>query len=562
MTTTDEYSLTTLLPPTSYLLAYALPLLLLSLLLTFSGAFFTLDRTRQFPPRYDAMPGAFDSAKKLKWILEGGIGGLAIGYAFGLHCSTFLALLIPSITSSSTLSSSSFVAVWLLSSLLTTFLAGRWKYCALALGGISGGALFALALSVIIHPSLLTRIVFLSICTPIVTLFTLLPLIKFQHASLRFATASMGSFGAVVAIAALAHVPAWANVWERLWLTASIEWETSQEKGLSAGFCLFLCAGMASDWFLKRSFGECPDQKWDSYLADYAANLPNHADRAGIYQPFTSIWDRIFGSTEKPAISKDLVFPDDDKPGLHLKLDKSGPSPPDHSSFDFPQSPGYLKKARSKKVNQARFHALCKRNREAVKFRPLGQLESSDSEEDDLKGSPLREGRPWLKQRPSMTSTTPTLVSDSERDTRVKPLDDIDYDKEILKLGQLKRKDVVSGLGEGDVPEYSDLEEDLTSVSQRKTNEEWSPGFIKRYRSSNTPSSSHGTAVESLSPPTGAVPVAPSLMKALDRIALAQKEAFGPRGREGLPRIDDGDETREDGWADFWRDVRDKSEKS
>ena len=91
-------------------------------------------------------------------------------------------------------------------------------------------------------------------------LFTLLPLVKFQHASLRFATASMGSFGVIVAIAALAHVPAWANVWERLWLTASIEWETSKEKGLSAGFCLFLCAGMVSDWFLKRTFGECPDQ--------------------------------------------------------------------------------------------------------------------------------------------------------------------------------------------------------------------------------------------------------------------------------------------------------------
>ncbi len=303
-------------------------------------------------------------------------------------------------------------------------------------------------------------------------------------------------------------------------------------------------------------------QKWDSYLADYAANLPNHADRAGMYQPFTSVWDRIFGSTEKPAVSKDLVFPDDDKPGLHLKLDKSGSSPPDHSSFDFPQSPGYLKKARSKKDNQARFHALCKRNREAVKFRPLGQLESSDSEEDDPKGSPLRGGRPWLKQRHSMTSTTPTLVSDSERDTKVKLPDDIDYDQEIQKLGQLKRKNVVSGLGEGEVPDYSDLEEDLTSVSHRKTDEEWSPGFIKRYRSSNTLSSSHGTAVESPSPPTGAVPATPSLIKALDRIALAQKDAFGPRGREGLPRIEDEDENRGDGWADFWRDVRDKSGKS
>ncbi|KAG7445605.1 uncharacterized protein BT62DRAFT_166250 [Guyanagaster necrorhizus] len=479
-----------------------------------------------------------------------------------LHFSTFLALLIPSITSSSALSYKSFVAVWFLTSLLTTFLAGRWKYCALAFGGISGGALFVLALSVIIHPSLLTRIVFLSICPPIVTLFTLLPLVKFQHASLRFATASMGSFGVIVAIAALAHIPAWANVWDRLWLTASIEWETSEERGLSAGFCLFLCTGMLSDWFMKRTFGECPDEKWDSYLADYATNLPNRADRAGVYQPFTSVWDRIFGSTEKPVIPKNLVFPDDDKTGssLPLKPDKSGQTPPEHSSFDLHQSPGFLKKARLKNNNRARFHARmveCKRNREAVKFRPLDQLESgSDSEEDGLKAKPLTGGRPWLKQSHSTTSTPPTLVGDSETDAKIRLPDDIDYDKEIQKLGQLKRKNVTNGLGEGEVPDYSDHEEDLTGVSQRKPDAEWSPGFIKRYRSSKTLSSSRGTAVESPSPPTGAVPVTPSLIKALDRIAMAQKDAFGPRGREELPWIEDENQNCGDGWADFWRDVR------
>jgi hypothetical protein len=74
-----------LLPSACYLLPYALPLLLISIILTFSGAFLTLDRTRSFPPRYDAIPGAFDTkkAKKLHWLLQGGVGGLAIGYAFG-----------------------------------------------------------------------------------------------------------------------------------------------------------------------------------------------------------------------------------------------------------------------------------------------------------------------------------------------------------------------------------------------------------------------------------------------------------------------------------------------
>ena len=77
--------LLTLLPSPAYVLSYSLPLLLLSLILTFAGAFLTLDRSRSFAPRYDALPGGFDPRDKRKFhlSLEGGIGGLASGYVFG-----------------------------------------------------------------------------------------------------------------------------------------------------------------------------------------------------------------------------------------------------------------------------------------------------------------------------------------------------------------------------------------------------------------------------------------------------------------------------------------------
>jgi cytochrome c biogenesis protein CcdA len=84
MAVNDTTTLTTLLPSTNYLLPYAIPLLLLSLLLTFAGAFLTLDRSRSFPAeRYGVLPGAFDQKKRIQFLLEGGVGGLAIGYAFG-----------------------------------------------------------------------------------------------------------------------------------------------------------------------------------------------------------------------------------------------------------------------------------------------------------------------------------------------------------------------------------------------------------------------------------------------------------------------------------------------
>lgn len=110
------------------------------------------------------------------------------------------------------------------------------------------------------HPSLITRIVLTAIILPILPAMTLLPLVRFQHATLRFAMSVTGAFGVVLSIALLSHVQAWANVWERYWESDGLTWGTSKEKGLTAVLCLFCCAGMACDWLLRRVFGECPDE--------------------------------------------------------------------------------------------------------------------------------------------------------------------------------------------------------------------------------------------------------------------------------------------------------------
>jgi hypothetical protein len=86
MATSTE--LTDLLRSTGYRLTYALPLLVLSTLLAFAGAFLTLDRTRSFRPRRDPphVPGSFNLTKRsrrVRFYLQGGLGGLAIGYSFG-----------------------------------------------------------------------------------------------------------------------------------------------------------------------------------------------------------------------------------------------------------------------------------------------------------------------------------------------------------------------------------------------------------------------------------------------------------------------------------------------
>jgi hypothetical protein len=118
----------------------------------------------------------------------------------------------------------------------------------------------ALSLSVIIHPSLITRVTLVAVFVPLLTVPTLLPLPRFQPIFVRLVMSSTGAFGLVLSIALMVRVAAWENVWDRLWVNESLSWGTAHEKGLSAGFCLFLVVGTASDWFLKTRFGENPDQ--------------------------------------------------------------------------------------------------------------------------------------------------------------------------------------------------------------------------------------------------------------------------------------------------------------
>lgn len=152
--------LTDLFSSRPYSLAYDLPLFALSISLAFAGAFLTLDRTRSFRPRSDPLyvPGSFNLSKKPKrgrFYLQGGLGGVAIGYSFGrtficlpcrnaaesilVHLSTFLALLVPNTTTSAPLGPKSFLAVWVLTSIPFAIFSGLFEHVAFVLTGITGG---------------------------------------------------------------------------------------------------------------------------------------------------------------------------------------------------------------------------------------------------------------------------------------------------------------------------------------------------------------------------------------------------------------------------------------
>jgi len=482
-------------------------------------------------------------------------------------------------TTEAPLSAAAFIAVWVVSAIVCTLLAGRWKYAAIAMAGIAGYSTFALAISVIVHPSLVTRIVIVSVFIPTGTICCLLPLQKYQHACLRLATSSAGAFGLIVTIALFAGVSAWSNVWERLWVSnGSDGWSSPQEKGLSGGYCLFMSLGVLCDWLLHNKLGENPDQKWDSYLANYTNTLPNEPGRAGTFTPLTSFWSRHFGYKGMDPIAKEVIYPTD----ADLKLSPPSPTlPKKHPSlfalsshsrvFKPPRRPEILRKQKKDKALIPGF----KRTRQAIKFSPLDvdDLSSSDDDEDSLKKTSVHM---HAHQLPSSQSNSTATLVDETIQNRSTGAEHLDLAKETEKV-----KTAMKGYLDREAPDYSDYEEDVTVSATRnripRDAPGWAPPFLQRHsspalapRHAMAPygilrpsfASAHSAPAVSPDVPLTSVPVpaTPSLIRAIDRISQAQQAAYArwPSDDAGLPPPSDKPEIprHSGGWQSFWRDVK------
>ncbi|KIP05351.1 hypothetical protein PHLGIDRAFT_19716 [Phlebiopsis gigantea 11061_1 CR5-6] len=551
--------LSSLLPTAPFALAYALPLLLVSILLTFAGAFLTLDRTRVFPS--DLNSRQTTQSNKHSWLafaswtsfLRGGLGGLCSGYTFGVYLTTLLALLIPNTTTSSQLGPKSFLAVWIVAAIVCMTSSGRWKYVTFFVCGTTGFATTALSISVIAHPTLTTRIALLAVLATLGTVLCMLPFSGVRRVSIRFAGASAGSFGLVVCTAILRRSLSWGNVWERVWLRDGDHWGTSDEKGLSAAYCLLLCAGFISDTLLHHKFGENPDEKWDRYLAKIADNLPNEVNRAGTFTPFVSLYERILGRNRDfiPIVPDEKVSP----PPL--------PSEKSQTIFDVEASlpldnvmshPGFLRKKGNARIKGAPL------GREPVKFQPGDEQSPYSSDEEDY------DVRPSVPRSMSTSSST-TLTNSQAREG---------HNLLGLPRGML-----------ADIPDYSDCEDDLGLVGKDKASRDdpnWTPQFIRRssprthivysgplaHNDIRLSSPSWGLSGQSLPmkqtsyavtpSPNLRVPATPSLIRAVDRITAAYAAQGTPNPpADGLPSFA---QTRRDTvpWDTFWADVKAKAQ--
>jgi hypothetical protein len=206
---------------------------------------------------------------------------------------------------------------------------------------------------------------------------------------------------------------------------------------------------------------------------------------------------------------------------IAFKLCKN--KPPADVTVAFRNSPVYLKKGRS------RFQA---RRKEAVKF---DYAYSSDSnEEDDFMGNNVPRSK-------------------KARSVRIK-----------------------SGLGEGGVPEYSDLEGVVVEIRHgqkpQDLEENWSPLFLRKHQHLSAETSLGSDRTDVPTPPVPlAAPATPTLLKASDRGSTPQHAAFrsdarpqGPpppksNSADGLPKMRDVSKREEHQWDEFWKDVKDRA---
>jgi hypothetical protein len=293
-------------------------------------------------------------------------------------------------------------------------------------------------------------------------------------------------------------------------------------------------------------------QEWDTYLTEYATSLPTSRDRAGLFRPLSySFWDRLFPwiHRSKPPVVSEYLFPPDDKyTSPQLPFDHRQTRPMTQPVLTHDNSPNFSRKqtqdplARLRGLRNIGVHGH--RKREAVKFGAVNPDDLSSDDEDDPLSTP-----PPLARRTSTLSSL-TLTNGSNVDSwKTSPM------KGGQERGAPARRAVLLGQ-ENDAPDYSDYEEDVTNA-QTHTDRN-SPGWKSQIFAR------HGSDVVNPASSVGAVPMTPSLIRAVDRIAAAQAQAYGtssdPDTSTGAREADtESVLVRKRRWETFWRDVTAKA---
>lgn len=244
------------------------------------------------------------------------------------------------------------------------------------------------------------------------------------------------------------------------------------------------------------------------------------------------------------------LFPPDDKytSPLHLSFDHRQTQPMTQPVLTHDNFPDFSRKqtqdplARLRGSGKAGIHGY--RKREAVKFGAVNPDDLCSEDEDDPLSTP-----PPLARRTSTLSSL-TLTNGSNVDSwKSSPMNG------RRATGTPTRRAVLRGQ-ENDEPDYFDYEEDVTNAQthiDRNSPDRKPQVFAPHASDAANPASS-----------VGAVPMTPSLIRAVDRIAAAHAQAYDtpsdPDTSTGGREADtESVLVRKQRWEAFWRDVTAKA---
>ena len=311
-------------------------------------------------------------------------------------------------------------------------------------------------------------------------------------------------------------------------------------------------------------------KKWDAYLADYTTALPNASDRSGTFQPLSSFWDRLFRPSHCSSPSSSILFstPGDDSKHLQSSLPNSRlptmvhqrgfalEKAPVEPSLAYNQRPGVLRKHShwplARIMALASTEGTAQRRREAVKFRPVtGTMSDLDSDSDDDASTKIDDA--LSASPPKRRLSTHSSMSKTLTDASTSHTFDRHNEDKALSSEDVTSPSYIKNNGRLD---YSDDEEDVTVSAAKRSRDTpgWSPPFLMRAGSTKGQDT-----------PPGAVPMTPSLIYALDRIAVAQQNVFKPHGmpisssRVSPTRAKETVVVQDSQWDSFWHDVRQKA---
>ena len=251
----------------------------------------------------------------------------------------------------------------------------------------------------------------------------------------------------------------------------------------------------------------------------------------------------------KPPVASNYLFPPDDKyspsPPLSFDHRQSTEWPVAQPLFALDDSSSLLRKQTQPPLTP--LHGLRnaghgRRRRELVKFGVVNPDDLSSDDEDD----PLSAPPPRPAHRTSTYSSV-TLTNGSNSGSQRFSLT-----KDQEKVASAKR--TASRDKDDAAPEYSDYEEDVTNAQtearEHRNSPDWKPPFLTR----------HASNASKPAQPVGAVPMTPSLIRAVDRIAAAQAQAYGSSpGSDSSVATHavqgEGASAKKQRWEAFWRDV-------